>query len=223
MAVRAFLFDFGGTLVDTELPSFQAWQEMYGELGHELAHERWVERVGTIGGFDPLGHLESLAGGQLDRDAIRARRIRRREELIRRERLRAGVREYLDAARRLGISVGIVTSAPTEWVAGHLERLGEADGWDCLICADRDAALAKPRPTLYLRALAALDLRAEEAVAIEDSPNGVRAARAAGLFCVAVPNVVTAGLDLSAADITVESLADLPVERLLSVVNRPER
>ena len=48
-----------------------------------------------------------------------------------------------------------MTSGPTEWVATHLERLGEADGWDCIVCADHDATLAKPAPTLYRRALAA--------------------------------------------------------------------
>jgi HAD superfamily hydrolase (TIGR01509 family) len=222
VAVRAFLFDFDGTLVDTELPSFRAWQEVYAELGHELTHERWGERVGTIGGFDPLAHLETLADGDFDRESVAARRVRRRDELTARERLRSGVREYLDGARRLGIKVGIVTSGPTEWVSSHLSRLGEADGWDCIVCANYDAAVAKPRPTLYLRALDALDVRADEAVAIEDSPNGVRAAKAAGLFCIAVPNLVTASLDLSAADVTVESLADLPVEGLLRLAERRE-
>ena len=114
-----------------------------------------------------------------------------------------------------------MTSGPTEWVATHLERLGEADGWDCIICADHDATLAKPAPTLYRRALAALDVSAAEAVAVEDSPNGVRAAKAAGIFCVAVPNPVTADLDLSEADVVVGSLADLPLTDLLSRARRP--
>jgi HAD superfamily hydrolase (TIGR01509 family) len=219
VAVKALLFDFDGTLIDTEGPSFRAWQEIYADHGHELALERWVERVGTIGGFDPLEHLGSLAG-EIDRAAINERRIRRRDALIELELLRAGVPEYLEQARGLGVRVGIVTSGPREWVASHLARLGEADGWDCIVCADRDASAAKPAPTLYLRALAALGVSASEAIAIEDSPNGIRAATGAGVFCVAVPNPVTVSLDLSAADLVVESLLELPLDELISVAER---
>jgi beta-phosphoglucomutase-like phosphatase (HAD superfamily) len=107
-----------------------------------------------------------------------------------------------------------VTSGPSDWVAWHLDRLGQAGGWDCIVCANHDATVAKPRPALYLKALDELGIGASEAAAIEDSPNGVAAAKAAGLFCVAAPNSVTAGLDLSAADIVVDSLADLPLSAL---------
>jgi len=220
VAVRALLFDFDGTLIDTEGPSYRAWKEVFAEHGYELALERWVERVGTIGGFDPLVELETLVGAELDREAVVSSRTRRRDELVAAELLRAGVRDYLDEARRVGLRVGIVTSGPQEWVAHHLDRLGETDGWDCIVCADYDAELAKPAPTLYLRALRALDVTADEAVAIEDSPNGVRAAKAAGLYCIAVPNPVTTGLDLSGADLLVHSLAGLSLSELLSLAER---
>jgi HAD superfamily hydrolase (TIGR01509 family) len=220
VALKALLFDFDGTLVDTERPSFRTWQEIYEEHGHELALERWVERVGTIGGFDPLEHLASLVHREIDRETIAQRRIRRRDALIEVELLRAGVPDYLEQARRRRLKVGIVTSGPTEWVARHLERLRAAEGWDCIVCADHDASVAKPRPTLYLRALDRLGVEADEAAAIEDSPNGIRAAKAAGVFCVAVPNAVTAALDLSAADLVVASLVELPLADLVSLVER---
>jgi beta-phosphoglucomutase-like phosphatase (HAD superfamily) len=100
----------------------------------------------------------------------------------------------------------------------HLERLEEAVGWDAICTADGDPARAKPSPTLYLEALDALDVAASEAVAFEDSPNGVLAAKAAGVFCVAVPNEVTRelGLDAAGADLVLDSLADLPPESLFS-------
>src|SRR5581483_4526851 len=95
-------------------------------------------------------------------------------------------------------------------------RLDEAAGWDAICTADRDPARAKPAPVLYLEALEQLDVTADQAVAFEDSPNGVLAAKAAGIFCVAVPNEVTRdlGLDDAGADIVLESLADLPPESL---------
>jgi HAD superfamily hydrolase (TIGR01509 family) len=221
VAVRALLFDFDGTLVDTEGAAYRAWQEVFAERGHELALERWVAAVGTIGGFDPVEELERLDGTAVDRDALKARQLARERALGELELLRAGVPAYLDSARELGLKTGIVTSSSTTWVARHLERLGEADGWDCIVAANGDASVAKPRPTLYLQALELLSVTAAEAVAIEDSPNGVSAAKAAGLFCVAVPNAVTAGLDLERADMVVVSLAELPLTQLLSLAARP--
>ena len=111
----------------------------------------------------------------------------------------------------------IVSSANRGWVDSHLERLEAAAGWDAICTADRDPSRAKPAPTLYLEALAALEVAASEAVAFEDSPNGVRAAKSAGIFCIAVPNEVTRdlGLDEAGADLVLDSLADLPPDELL--------
>ena len=88
---------------------------------------------------------------------------------------------------------------------------------DAICTADRDPARAKPSPTLYLEALDLLGVPAAEAVAFEDSPNGVLAAKAAGVFCVAVPNEVTRDLGLAeaGADLVLDSLADLPPDELL--------
>jgi HAD superfamily hydrolase (TIGR01509 family) len=136
--------------------------------------------------------------------------------LIEAEELRPGIAEYLAAARRHGLRRAIVSSSPRAWVDMHLERLEEAVGWDAICTADRDPVRAKPAPTLYLEALEQLDVTAAEAVAFEDSPNGVLAAKAAGVFCVAVRNEVTRDLGLAeaGADIVLDSLADLPPETL---------
>ena len=84
--------------------------------------------------------------------------------------------------------------------------------------ADHDRVRAKPNPILYLEALDLLGVAAAEAVAFEDSPNGVRAAKAAGLFTVAVPNEITRDLGVDEADLVVDSLADLPPDELLARV-----
>jgi beta-phosphoglucomutase-like phosphatase (HAD superfamily) len=100
----------------------------------------------------------------------------------------------------------------------HIVRFADALHWDAICTADGDPARAKPSPTLYLEALTLLDVRAEEAVAFEDSPHGVRAAKAAEIFTVAVPNEVTRelGLDEAGADLVLGSLADLPPDELLA-------
>ena len=216
MAIRGLLFDFDGLLVDTETPSRLVWEELYREHGHELPHDRWATLIGTIGApFDPLGHLEELVGRRLDEQALTTRRRAREYELIDLEELRPGVEQYFAEAERLGLSTAVVSSSDDEWIARHLGRLGHLEGLDTIVAANGDTERAKPRPDLYLEALARLELKAHEAIAFEDSPNGVTAAKAAGLVCVAVPNPMTATLALDDADLILESLADVPLAELL--------
>jgi HAD superfamily hydrolase (TIGR01509 family) len=213
--VRALLFDFDGLIVDTETPSLASWQELYREHGQELTLDRWAAAVGTIGGFDPVAYLEELVGPIDGRDAALARRLERDLALCDVEGLRPGVLEYLEEAGRRGLTIAIVSSASRAWIDRHLGRLERAHHFEAIVTADHDVERAKPRPLLYLEALGLLGLSPDEAIAFEDSPNGVRAAKAAGLFCVAVPNGVTASLGLDEADIVVPSLAELPFARLL--------
>jgi HAD superfamily hydrolase (TIGR01509 family) len=217
MRVRAFLFDFDGLILDTELASRAGWELLYRQHGHELPAELWATLVGTTHApWDPMTHLEDLVGEPLERDALNERRYAHELALIEAEELRPGIAEYLAAARHHGLRRAIVSSSSSRWVEMHLERLEEAVGWDAICTADGDPTRAKPAPTLYLEALQQLDVTAGEAVAFEDSPNGGLAAKAAGVFCIAVPNEVTRDLGLAeaGADIVLDSLADLPPETL---------
>jgi HAD superfamily hydrolase (TIGR01509 family) len=217
--VRGLLFDFDGLLVDTETPSRLAFEELYREHGHELPHDSWATLVGTIRApFDPLAHLEELVGRPIDRDELTTRRRARERELIELEDLRPGVEGYLDEAGRRGLLTGIVSSSDHAWIEPILARLERRHGWDAIVAANGDATRAKPRPTLYLEALDLLGLRTDEAIAFEDSPNGVRAAKDAGLYCVAVPNPITRTLALDAADFVLESFEDVTLAELLGRV-----
>jgi HAD superfamily hydrolase (TIGR01509 family) len=222
VAIQGLLFDFDGLLVDTETPSRLVWEELYREHGHELPQDQWATLVGTIGApFDPFDHLEELVGRRLDHQALTTRRRAREHELTDLEELRPGVQDYFRDAERLGLSTAVVSSSDDEWIERHLGRLGHLEGLDAIVAANGDTARAKPRPDLYLDALERLGLRADEAIAFEDSPNGVSAAKAAGLACVAVPNPITATLALDEADLVLESLADVPLPELLERFERP--
>jgi putative hydrolase of the HAD superfamily len=216
MAIRGLLFDFDGLLVDTETPSRLAYEELYRDHGHELPLDKWATLVGTIGApFDPDAHLEELVGRPLDRERMSTWLRAREHELCDLEDLRPGIEDYLAEAERRGLATGIVSSSSREWIKRHLERLDRVNSWNVIVAADGDTERAKPRPTLYLDALDALGLTPDEAIAFEDSLNGVRAAKAAGLFCVAVPNPVTATFALDEADLVIESFEDLPLAELL--------
>lgn len=179
----------------------------------------WLANVGTLDErFDPIEQLENLTGRAFDRDALLARYLERELELSNAEELREGVQDYLEAAERRGLHVAIVSSAGHAWVLSHVRRLGVEHVWHSITCANGDAGRAKPAPDLYLEALEGLGLGSEEAIAFEDSLHGVQAAKAAGLFCVAVPNPVTASLALDEADLIVQSLVDLPLDELLHTI-----
>jgi HAD superfamily hydrolase (TIGR01509 family) len=214
--VRGLLFDFDGLLLETEGPAFESWRWIYQQHGADLPLALWAQVIGTVGSpFDPAAHLADLVEGPLDVEAIQRLRWNRKLELLAGESLRPGVSEYLEGARAARLLTGIVTSDSNEWVAGHLERLAVDHRWDCIVCADGNALLAKPEPHLYREALRLLGLTPDEALVFEDSPNGIRAAKAAGLRCVAVPNAVTSCLDLSEADLIVSSLAEVSLPQLL--------
>jgi HAD superfamily hydrolase (TIGR01509 family) len=214
--IRAFLFDFDGLILDTETASRAGWEWLYREHGHELPQDRWASIVGTTGVWSPMDHLEELVGEPLEREALNERRYAREISLIEAEKLRPGIADYIEAAEQRGLKRAIVSSASRRWIDMHLARLEREVGWHAILTADRDPERAKPNPAMYLEALELLELGAKEAIVFEDSPNGVAAARAAGIFVVAVPNNVTRDFGLEGADLIVDSLADLPPAELLA-------
>jgi HAD superfamily hydrolase (TIGR01509 family) len=215
MPIRAILFDFDGLILDTETASRAGWEWLYREHGHELPPDRWASIVGTTGAWSPMDHLEELVGEPLERETLNRRRYAHEISMIEAEELRPGIAEYLDAATRLGLKRAIVSSSSRAWIDMHLARLERDVGWDAIVTADHDPARAKPSPAMYLEALDLLDVGPDEAVVLEDSPNGVRAALDAGIFVVAVPNEVTRDYGLGDADLVVGSLAELPPDELL--------
>lgn len=212
--IELVVFDFDGLILDTEVPAFQCWQEIYADHGCELEFEMWAACIGTVGGFDPYADLTARTGAPVNRVAVRAREEARFAELIEDQALRPGVLDYVEEAAGLGVKLAVASSSSRRWVAGHLARFGLLDRFQALKCSD-DVARVKPDPALYRAVLDDLGVSPRRAVALEDSPNGITAAKRAGLFCVAVPNALTERLALDAADLRVTSLRDLPLARLL--------
>jgi HAD superfamily hydrolase (TIGR01509 family) len=221
--IQAVIFDFDGLILDTEGPEFQVWQEIYQAYGCELALATWAAAIGTsLNVFDAHTHLEAQLGKLLDREHLREQRRQRSAELLRTQPVLPGVEDYIADAKRLGMKLGVASSSSREWVVGHLARLGLSPSFDCIKCSD-DVPRVKPDPALYQAVLEALGLRADQAVALEDSPNGIAAAKRAGLFCIAVPNPLTCQLPLGQADLQLGSLAELSLQQLLEQLQQNAR
>lgn len=194
---------------------------MFQEHGVEpLTVEEWAHCIGTRDALDPLDVLAERLGEPLpDRDAAKALGRPRHDELLALEEALPGVVDWLDEADALGLAVAVASSSHLEWVQGHLERLSLVDRFACLSCFD-DVLQAKPAPDIYLAACESLGVAPSEAVAVEDSRNGVLAAKAAGMAAVAVPHGLTAHLDFSEADLVLASLAEMPLRDALTRLAR---
>lgn len=216
--ITTIIFDFDGLILDTETPDYQSWKETYEAFDLELPLEIWNDNIGSIHFFEPFTHMEELLGKPIDRDAVRAQRRRRDDELLSAQSILPGVEACLAEARKMGMKIGLASSSRHEWVDAHLERLGLMEQFDLIRCRDDVEERAKPDPAVYLATIEGLGTRADQALALEDSPNGVQAAKDAGLYCVAVPNQMTRHMGFDHADLRLNSLADIPLRQLLMKV-----
>jgi putative hydrolase of the HAD superfamily len=216
--VDAVVFDFDGLIVDTEWSIYEMAATTFAEFGIDLQVPVWATIVGLADESDWWGRLCESNGWEVDRDDWWRRygAIDRsfRDHLP----VLPGVVDLLDDLAAASVPAGIASSSAREWVSGHLGRLGLLDRFATIAGVDRTGGVGKPAPDSYLLACTDLGAVPARSVAIEDSSHGITAAKAAGLACVAVPSRITRHTDLSAADLTVESLADLRLADLGALV-----
>lgn len=219
--VKAIVFDFDGVLFDTEPLHFDMFRQVLRMEGISLAPEVYYARY--VGLTDPACFRAVLAdhGRSPASSETVARLVQCKTELMQaslRARLPAvpGVRDCVETiASRYRTAVA--SGALREEIALCLELAGMASMFEH-VSAAQDVHQGKPAPALYLHALAALNrrsaLRADECVAIEDTPHGIEAAHQAGMRCIAVATTLPESR-LSAADVVVPSLQTTTVESLL--------
>ncbi len=218
--LKALIFDFDGLILDTETPEVLVWQSIYREHGFELPVHEWEKTIGGYGisTFDAADHLSLLSQRRLDPAAMRTRYRRESDLLIHASSVMPGVLNLIEQARETGLQIAIGSSSPHSWVDAHAKRLGIFHCFKHIICQEDVApGRTKPNPDIYLKALERLKVQNTEAVVFEDSPNGVQAARHAGIFVVAVPNPLTAKMGVS-GDMTISSLAELSLRDLMAKV-----
>jgi HAD superfamily hydrolase (TIGR01509 family) len=221
MSIKGLIFDFDGLILDTETPEYDVWQEIYQSYGSSLPILEWQAALGaSLDAFDPVKFLSQKIGQDLDRDAIFSNHRQRSHELILRQPARPGIPETLKRARSMGLRLGVASSSPIHWVHSHLEHLGLKDYFEKIVCRDH-VQKVKPDPELFLRCAQELGLMKNEAIIFEDSPNGIRAANASGIFCVAVLNPLTCQLDTSHANLVLERIDEIPLEELCLRANQP--
>lgn len=213
--MQAVIFDFDGLILDTETPDFKSIAQLYRTYGQEYRLEDWISILGGTGesDFNPIQHLRDISGTSDSVEELIQQYQFIRDELLLKNPLLPGVEAYLNDLSSLGLKAAIASSSDANWVLGHLDRLGIRRYFDIIRTSD-DVERTKPAPDLFLSALSGLGVEKDKVFILEDSPNGVRAARAAGIFCVAVPNAMIPAeyypeLDFKLGSLAEKSLKDL--------------
>ena len=222
MALSALLFDVDGTLADTEETHRQAFNAAFMEfrLPYEWSPEQYEVLLRVSGGKERLAHFfERLPVSREEKDRLLANvsglhrvKTERYAELVASggSPLRPGIARLLNEATAAGLRVGIASTTTSANVAALLDaELGSNAHKRFAVIACGDVVPAKkPAPDIYRLALSALGLGAADAVAFEDSANGLASAKAAGLFTVVTPTRWTMSQDFGQADLTLPHLGD---------------
>ena len=226
MTLEAVVFDFDGLIIDSEWAIYETARAAFTVHGHDLTVEAWATIVGLGDDDDDRAWsilLEAMGLEDLDRAAFSATHAA--QDRANRDSLPPlpGVEVLIDSLTAARVPIGVASSSSVGWLERHLERLGLLHRFGTLVGADVVGGVGKPAPDVYLRACADLGAAPAGSVALEDSAHGITAAKAAGMSAVAVPSRITRYNDFSHADVVVDSVADLTVAGLASLVRRTHR
>jgi HAD superfamily hydrolase (TIGR01509 family) len=224
MTLKALVFDLDGTLADTEELHRQAFNAAFIklELWWDWSPLRYSTLLEVSGGEDRLHrYVDSLDATPAEKARLHAivpvihyTKSQIYAELLRAGQppLRPGVKRVVEEARQDGLKVAVISSTAS---ANAREILDRHFSVDVLVSAE-EVARRKPAPDIYLRALSLLRLPAEDCLAFEDSANGLRAARAAGLATVVTPSRWTMAQDFTGAHLLLRDLSEFePCDRPL--------
>lgn len=218
MTIKGLIFDFDGLILDTETPVFQSWQEIYRNFNLELNIHDYAKCLGSSDlRFNPLTHLENLVGQPIDKTLLRTFQQKREMEFLASQPLLPGIFDFLQLAKKNNYPMAIASSSDRAWVTSHLQRFNLEHFFNPVLTSD-EVPNVKPAPDLFIAALKGLNLKPKEVIVFEDSPNGIRAAQSAGIFCVAVPNSISSQLDISFADIHLHSFIGVNPKDLIEKV-----
>jgi HAD superfamily hydrolase (TIGR01509 family) len=213
---KAILWDMDGVIIDSSAFHFAAWQETFAKRGRKFTKVNFIKLFGARNDFiigDIMG--QELPGG--DVKII----VQEKEKSYRRKAAGSlkpfpGVVRLLNAVKKGNFKLGLVSSAPEENISLVVRELNLEGMFDCIVFG-QEVAESKPSPQIYLLAARKLGVTPSDCLAIEDSPLGVKAAKTAGMKCLAITNTHVRQ-ELEEADKIVDSLENMDLITLLTRV-----
>jgi putative hydrolase of the HAD superfamily len=217
--IRGVIFDFDGLLVDTESIWYEAFKEILAEVHQaEIDLTNYSKCIGT-GNEVLVQYFEELVQDKIDFGNIEKLAYERFKLRMQKPVLRAGVKDYLDEAKKMNLTIGLASSSSRSWVCEYLEKLKIFDYFDVVNTRD-EVSHVKPDPELYIKTLKECRLSPGDAIAFEDSLNGLTAAKSAGIYCVIVPNEVTRHLSFKIHDDIMNSMGEKTLRQVIERVGQ---
>lgn len=211
----AVVFDNDGLLLDTEEAWTRAEEVLFGRRGREFTMDHKRSLIGSsraVAAAKLERMLDRPGEGEALMDELHGLVM---EELLAGVAPRPGALELVRALRDAGVPVGLASNSPRAFVERALTAAGLLNGHFGVVVAADEVAAPKPAPDLYLAACDALGAEPARSAALEDSPTGVTAAVAAGMFVIGVPYLP--GMPLPEASLEAASLADREVRSALGL------
>ncbi|MBR4022119.1 MAG: HAD family hydrolase [Ruminococcus sp.] len=210
--IKGIIFDMDGRMFDTEKLLVKFWCQAANEHGFDMKQEH-VLGIRSLSRKYAIPHLKSIFGDNFDFESIRARRISLMNDYIDKNgfEIKKGLFKLLDYLKEHNYKIAVATATDLERATIYLKKAKVFDYFDEIICGDM-IKNGKPDPDIYIKAVEKLNLTADECLALEDSPNGIKSAYNAGCKIIMVP-------DLSPADETVNKMVLCDAESLDKVIN----
>jgi HAD superfamily hydrolase (TIGR01509 family) len=183
--ISTLIFDMDGVITDTMPYHFRAWRSIFASEGVQASHEDVYKREGQKG-IDSVRELFAERGKPYT-EAVGNRLLQEKEELFKRifrRKFIAGSRGFIKKFHAQGFKLALVTGTSRH----EAQKLIPKGLWECFdvtVCGS-DVQNGKPHPEPYLKALAKLNVKPKEAIVFENAPFGIRSAKAAGLYCIAL-------------------------------------
>ncbi len=214
---RVVIFDFDGLILDTETVELNLWRKIFSEHDILFDLESYLKTIGSITSktYEPSKILaEVVKNGETPSDIYRKVEKQIIDQLDGEKPL-PGVLKTIQTAKSMGIKTAVGSSSTLDWVKPHLVRLGIWNQFDTVVTFE-DVNECKPSPKIFLKVLERLDVQPHNAIVLEDSENGVLAARRAGIPVIVIPNEVTKNQVFTGAILKLSTLEDLDLKEFFS-------
>lgn len=215
--IKGILFDLDGVLIETEQETFNFYKEELLKYNIELKDSDFKYKAGRksvdfwndVLSEGQLAEIDVKLLTQKKRDAFNAnpdKYLKKTE----------GVRELLEELKNANYKIALTSQNEAKMINTVVDWLNIREYFDVILSID-DIERLKPEPEIYEKAMGALDLKAEESIVIEDSADGVKAAKAAGCKCIGIKHFYTPEGDLDMADLVVEGIGQVDLSKITSI------